>query len=127
MLKTKVLICGVAMQLVIFMIFMSLTSFVAINFGNIQSPSYILALEISSYVSVIVSGFLTARIAWERGSLYGIIIAVAFFVVRLITAFAMGSDMEVGVIFTKFVIIVLAGFLSGALGVSGSKDKKYFT
>lgn len=127
MLKIKVLISGVVIQVAVFIFFVCVISLFAVGFGNIKSGMYILLLEIVSYVSVIISSFITARIAWEKGCVYGVIIATAFFVLRLLAAVLMSTELEIGAIVTKLFLLILSGFLSGALGVSGNKNKSYFT
>ncbi len=126
MLKTKNLILCVVMQLVLFSLFFLLIVFTALRFGGVNSSNYILAMEISSYLSVMIAGFFGARIAWEKGGVYSLVMAGVWVVIRLGISLVMGNEFDFQSYIIKSLIILAVGFLSGVLGVAkGNRNYKF--
>lgn len=124
MLKIKNIIICVALQLITFLLLFILIVMIGERSGGLENSNYFLSLEISSYISVIIAGFFGARIAWDRGGLYALVMASFWVFVRLGITCYYESELNYQNVIIKSSIIILAGFLSGVMGVA-KKNTKY--
>ena len=123
MFKIKYVIISVMMQLFLFSLFFMLISIVGVKYGGLENSKYILAMEMASYISVLVAGFFGARIAWDKGGIYALIMSSVWIVIRLLINFFMGNEIRIDSFIIKAIIILSLGLLSGALGVSKKNQK----
>lgn len=123
MLSIKKILIGIGVQVITFLFLFVLIVIAASKAGNVTNSGYILALEIASYVSVTLGAFTAARLAWERGLVYGLIISIFWIIVRIMTLIFL-SEADVIISSPIKVLIILAiGLCAGAFGVTGRKNK----
>lgn len=117
MIKVKALILGVVSQIVLFLVLMCLLAVAAGSFGNIKESGYLLVIEAISAVSVLAGAFLSARLAWERGAVYGVLVAFIWIILRVVFCMIMALPIEPISLVIKAAILLGLGVVGGALGI----------
>ncbi len=125
MINLKASIIGVVIQLVLLVALISGETAMALRLGNFLADGYTLGLDIIFAVAVMVSSFISARIAWKKAYIYGSIMAVFGFLIRLIICLITGASITLLSALLKFALMYAFGFVSAALGVSIKSEAKF--
>ncbi|MEG1426844.1 MAG: TIGR04086 family membrane protein, partial [Oscillospiraceae bacterium] len=124
MFKLKLLILGVFLETGIFTGLLCLLAFLSKTLGDVRGSGYSLALELIACFSVFLGAFITARLAWEKGAIYGGITAAVFIILRVILSAIFTGSMEFSVVLIKSIILLGIGLVGGAMGIGVKKRKR---
>jgi len=122
--KSKLIITGTIIGIVVTLLIMLLLSFVVLMFDlndGFSAPFATLSLAIGTFAAA----FYTARNIGSRGYLVGLTVGViSFLVVLLISLFVSKQSIGANTVF-HLVIIIISSLIGGILGVNFKRDKKY--
>ena len=121
--KIKCFVFGILIGIAVMLLFLVIFSLV-IMYAQLDRALSAPLASLCIAIGVIVSSYFIAFCIGEKGYLIGLVTALIYLAISLVSAVLNGTEIGINALF-RFVIVFLSGLIGGILGVGKKNKRKY--